>query len=782
MTPLSPPAMDARVPYVPPSSVVPPADEVPLVVSVPPLVLVAVSSVVLLAVVVSVLVVAVVRRVRARRRGAVPGVSFVGAGADLVVLDEDGTTAAPPPARPGRSREEIMDTVRTTAAPLVLGGAVLWLVFDGMEAFARESMGLLPPLSFAVILAFEFVALWLAWERFARAQKGRPDVPGLALGTWALLAMAMAFQYDHAQHAEPPLSDLGTLARVALPAILGGVVEWALHSRRSTVKVKKDEGNGRLFDSSLRSNPWLYVRARYALAAHPDWTAPQAVQHVRTQDAKALALRLRALISHPPAAPAAPAEIPDPPAPAPVADPVMPELPAFADDKTMERAAQVHERALARAEDIRRRRQQDHEAARSRVEAARRRNARDHERALARHDRAARRHEAQVSRVRENLVRALDALGFVGAPTDTPAADMLRALQMGVLVDDMVGLDYSNPDEARVFFAGLITGDDLEGARALSSTPGVDEVPVPASTPPADGVDVHTASTHPSTSGPADRVDEAPAGVDHRVDKAPADEVPARPATPLAGVRSTPDEAPRVDEVDEVPADGADGVDVHMDGVWTPAAVHTPAPAPVRDEVPTGVDEGPLWPAPAPAPAPAFATDGDDEGPDDDGDGPRGGGAPAPTAAGVLPGQITVEDALAQVAAPSALDVARVGLDAPTWDEATTTKDKVLALLWEVNGNVAAARTVYADRTGEEFPRDAYRRPRPGKSGGALWVWHYKVTSYLISHYGNADTVRATLSAAGVDHTHEAVTAALDEWSATNSDKVLQFRPTRAGS
>lgn len=326
-----------------------------------------------------------------------------------------------------------------------------------------------------------------------------------------------------------------------------------------------------------------------------------------------------------------------------------------------------------------------------------------------------------------------------------------------------------------------VSPSTVSSTRAGSSTPGVDEGTTPASTSTADRVDVHVESTHPSTPAPAGGVDEAPVRVDHRVDADGADEAPAPVADPVPTPAGPSVPAPRVDEVDQDPAGEANRVDVHMGQGWRTPGVHHAAPGPVWDEAPNEVDANGADEAPAPVVALDTDTDGDEDGPDDDGPRGGGGGAPTPVPVDVVPGQISVDEALAQVAAPSPLDVARVALDAPVWDdldEAATKKAQVMALLWEFSGDAAAVRDAYAERTGQEVPRDLYRKgPR-----GYAWAWHHQVTAYLIREYGHADTVRAVLADAGVDHDHEAVTAALDEWSDTHSHQVIQFRRVPLGT
>ncbi|MEU3025959.1 DUF2637 domain-containing protein [Nocardiopsis alba] len=301
------------------------------------------------------------------------------------------------------------------------------------------------------------------------------------------------------------------------------------------------------------------------------------------------------------------------------------------------------------------------------------------------------------------------------------------------------------------------------------------------------GVDVHTASTAAYTPAPETAFED----VERHVDETAVGEVADRSANPTADVRSTPAHTTDVDEADPAPAPVSETVDVHTGPVDEASFVHTDDSGLVWDRVPDGWTEDATWTVVTPAPTPDVDTQGDhdeDDGGDGDDDGPRGGGgAPAPTAApvGVLPGQTTIADAVAEtetevsVPVPGPLDVARTALDVPTWDEATTKKARVMALLWETHGDVTAVRAAYADRTGEEVPRELYRA---GERGYA-YQWHHTVTTYFIGEYGHADTVRAILADAGVDHTHEAVDAALSDWSDTHSDTVLQFRrPVHTGS
>ena len=358
-----------------------------------------------------------------------------------------------------------------------------------------------------------------------------------------------------------------------------------------------------------------------------------------------------------------------------------------------------------------------------------------------------------------------DALAILDTlPTNEVPGYLSRRLRVGMAIPDTV---------ARVHtLAGVHTPAPVAGP----PTGGVDGVDTGQRAPATPGVDTHNEPTHPPTPAPDGGVDENLNHVGHDVDQAAPGPVSDVSHTPAPGVRPTPAHTTGVDQVQADPTGPADGVDVHTGTGWRYPGVHTDqVQAPLTGVVPA--------PAHEQTTAPVTTTDSDhnQDDPDPDPDG-GGGGVSTPEPVDVLPGQTTITDALDASPAPGVLDVARAGMDAPVWDDLdtrATKKQQVMALLWEHRGDVTAVRAAYHDRTGNEVPRELYRQgPR-----GYAWSWHHQVTSYLISEYGHADTVRAALTAAGVDHSHEAVTAALDEWENTHGDHVLQFRrPTPTGS
>ncbi|MFE0270492.1 DUF2637 domain-containing protein [Nocardiopsis alba] len=342
--------------------------------------------------------------------------------------------------------------------------------------------------------------------------------------------------------------------------------------------------------------------------------------------------------------------------------------------------------------------------------------------------------------------------------------------------------------EVRMLAATVTAGFHLQDVRVVSTCSGASDVDGASTLSGAssgDGVAVHsgpTVATGSSTSSGAHESETAVSDVDTDVDTTAVNTPPTGAGDPDPEAVPTPQTALDVDGFDDTDGAESEAAGIHTHPVWDDVDDHTGTADRWRTRWPRAAhtaDE-------AGAETPDAVTDGDeDEGPDPEDDGPRGGGAPVP--ADAVPGQITIADALETApAAPGPLDVARVALEAPVWDEvadAGTAKDKVLSLMWEFPGDLDAVRQAYTDRTGDAFPRDAYRHPRPGKRGGALWEWHHTVTTYLIREYGHADTVRTVLADAGVDHDHEAVTAALDAWSTTNGRQVLQFRrPVHTGS
>lgn len=630
-------------------------------------------------------------------------------------------------------RRERWARIRTIGIPLILAFAVLWLAFDGLVAFAEDpkGMGLESPQSWFVIIAFECVAMWLAWERWARAEDNKPDVAMLTVGVWALLALTAMFQADHA--AKAGLDTLGTAARVALPLILGLIVEWALHSRRTTVRDQHNENRGRLFDSSLRSTPWTYFRARYRMATRSGWTADQAVQAVQVDDAKTAILALRVHLQTEPQAPSAPNTIGMEP-----------------------KEARHHHK--------------------------------DHRREMGRYQRQERQWTHKGERLRARAVRALEILGFAGDPSDNPAADLLRAAQAAARVEELAQLDFHGKSEAVEFMGTLITDSDLQavgvhGRRAAleashSSQEDTHSTPTtgteivgehshsgsPTHTPAAPEPRTETEHSHnPGTthSGPTG----APTADSHNTVGTDWEGV-GRPVGDGAEktARATDTEA----FTDPVPTTDTGTPTAENGQVWE--ETHN------ADEG-EGFHMGPTW-------EPTIVLDGaphnhgEDDGDDDGPQGPTGGGAPAPNPAPGH-GQAGARSEMGPISSgrsyADALERVRLDMGHPAWEEAVTQREKVSALLWLHAGDRDAVRMEYKVRTGKALPTDTNRKDL---KLGYVWGWHHEVTTHLAARLGRESAARY-LKQAGVDTTHPMVVKALAD-HAEDHPEVVDFLARRS--
>nr|AEC12504.1 pNPL.11c [Nocardiopsis sp. 25L-1-1c] len=369
-----------------------------------------------------------------------------------------------------------------------------------------------------------------------------------------------------------------------------------------------------------------------------------------------------------------------------------------------------------------------------------------------------------------------DALAIVdSSPAGTIPGYLARRLREGMDV---------SATAARV---RALAGVDDEPFVPTPSTPTADGSTPPSPVEVRSGVEAPVSATLSATPDAPGGVEPASGGVDAGVETSDGSPVVQGPSHGVPVPDPTPSEGVGVERVETPPVPVAESGGVQSDPPGSGLVLHSDTadePVPTTD---AGVDVSERGVSETVGVRPPATTEGegDEDGPEDDG--PRGGGAPTPPAPAVVPGQMSVADVLPPLDSmapvrPDPLETARIALDGPVWDEVAddtrAKKPRIMALLWECAGDVTAARAAWTDRTeGEEFPPDTYRSGR-----GYAHQWHKALTAYLIERHGHVDEVRALLSGAGVDHTHEGVDAALAEWESAHGHQVIQFRrPTPTG-
>lgn len=317
---------------------------------------------------------------------------------------ETGQDPATPEAAERERRRERARFVLDTIAPAVLGAVILTLAFPGLVDMAEDNADYMAPLSWIVIIALEGTAVWLAVQRFMRAQDGYSDSAVLAALTWGVIAVSAALQYHHARTAE--LDGGGTAFRTLMPVLLAVVVELALHIRRTTVVQRKRAHNDQILDSALKAHPVEYFAVRRMLAANAGagWTAQQAIDRVRTRAAGRALHTFRALKKN------------------------KPEYRAPDDPEKADKARRKHDRAI-------------------------------------------RKWNGRTERARRRAIRTVERLNFNGAPSSDRAADLLRDMQVRVMIDRLATLDYTSEGEALALLTSLITPEMTRDA--VRGEPGV---------------------------------------------------------------------------------------------------------------------------------------------------------------------------------------------------------------------------------------------------------------------------------------------------------------------
>ncbi|MFE9247244.1 hypothetical protein [Nocardiopsis sp. NPDC006938] len=448
------------------------------------------------------------------------------------------------------------ETLYETAAPIGLGVVILLLVFPGLVHFAQDIAGIRPPLSWLVIVVVEFLALWFAIVRFREAQRGYP-APVATVMTWVVICAASYLQRTKAE-ADPTVEPAGVLFLGALPFALGAVVEFALHMRRKRVADEKTHKRNRNVDAILKAHPVEYAQLRIKLAAHPEWTTPQALHAVRVDRASAVLMELREARNSP-----------------------MTTVP-------------------------------------QRLEEGTRRELRRNRKEVAVAQRLNEKRDALIHRLEKRAIRHMTRLGFAGEPTESRAVDLLRAMQVRTRVGEVAGLDYSQRETTLSILGTMVTTEEgtpgtsqgaggtpgtrrvgagvpdaetggTSGTSQAGTVPGarVPGTPDQAGTTPGAGTQAGTApAVHPARylwqEGPSNPPDEgwvpttqdAPQGAGTVPGDAPTQEVPAQVSAQVPRGTSGGDRTPPTPGV--VPAQTLGAPGAEADAVPAPQA-GTPA-------------------------------------------------------------------------------------------------------------------------------------------------------------------------------------------------------------